>query len=185
MYYIYCNLQTFLNKKLGDEMKIPKQKPIEKILERFPNATMTPKGWYVTGCPACGEENLLSFKENGKQNVQLKCRKGCIPNKILEEIGLNFDTFDAVIVGEDVEHKKPSPDIFLLAAERMGLAPTECLVIEDALNGVQAAKAAGAGCLAITTSFTAEQLYEADWFAPDLAHAPADAIKWQNFPVKE
>ncbi|GGN96423.1 beta-phosphoglucomutase [Saccharibacillus kuerlensis] len=61
---------------------------------------------------------------------------------ILERIGLS-DTFDAVVTGADVEHSKPAPDIFLLAAERLGAGPEQCWVIEDAPAGIVAAKAAG------------------------------------------
>ena len=86
----------------------------------------------------------------------------------LEETGLGFDKFDAVISGEDVEHKKPAPDIFLLAAARIGVEARDCIVVEDAPSGVQAAKAAGAKCLAITSSFSRQQLAGADWFASSL-----------------
>jgi len=48
-----------------------------------------------------------------------------------------------VITPEDVEHGKPAPDMFLLAAERMGVAPEKCLVFEDAEPGMRAAEAAG------------------------------------------
>lgn len=92
----------------------------------------------------------------------------------LAEIGLPLDSFDAVVTGEDVEHKKPAPDIFLHAAERIGLDATDCLVVEDAVSGVQAAKAAGACCLGITSSFTEGQLAGADFFARDLASVEND-----------
>ena len=97
----------------------------------------------------------------------------------LVEIGIPAETFDAVLAGDDVENKKPAPDIFLLAAERIGLDPKDCLVVEDAVSGVAAAVAAGAKCLAITSSFTVEQLKGADFFAPDLAHAPVEAVNWK------
>ena len=51
--------------------------------------------------------------------------------------------FDAVITGRDVENGKPSPDIFLLAAERIGISPSDCVVFEDAFTGIRAAHAAG------------------------------------------
>ena len=89
----------------------------------------------------------------------------------LSEIGLPQEIFDAVICGEDVENKKPAPDIFLLAARKIGLPASECLVVEDAITGVEAAKAAGAMCLGITSSFTAEQLAKADMTLPDLSGA--------------
>ena len=96
----------------------------------------------------------------------------------LVEIGLELDRFDAVITAEDVVHKKPAPDIFLLAAERLGLNPKDCLVVEDAVSGVTAAKVAGARCLALTSSFTREQLKAADYWADDLADASPDTLNW-------
>jgi beta-phosphoglucomutase-like phosphatase (HAD superfamily) len=88
----------------------------------------------------------------------------------LKEIGLPPESFDGIVVGEDIVHKKPAPDIFLLAAEHLKLKPKHCLVIEDAVSGIAAAKAAGALCLALTTSFSRRQLGQADFFAEDLAH---------------
>jgi len=98
----------------------------------------------------------------------------------LSEIHLPPDQFDAVITGEDVVHKKPNPEIFLLAASKLGLAPQHCLVVEDAVSGVAAAKAAGAVCLALTTSFTRRQLQGANFFAPSLAEVPDDVIDRAN-----
>jgi len=94
----------------------------------------------------------------------------------LREIDLPPERFDTCVNGLDIEHKKPAPDIFLLAARRLGLPPGECLVVEDAPSGVRAAKAAGSTCLALTSSFTAEELGAcgADWVAPNLARIPGD-----------
>ena len=96
----------------------------------------------------------------------------------LKEIGLSPDIFDAIVSGEDVDKKKPAPDIFLLAAKKLQLNPEKSLVIEDAPSGVKAAKAAGARCLAITSSFSKEQLNQADFCAPDLSQAPDQALNW-------
>ncbi len=98
----------------------------------------------------------------------------------LRQLALPSGTFDAVVVGEDIIRKKPAPDIFLEAIRRLGLEPSTCLVIEDAVAGVAAAKAAGSRCLGLTTSFTAEQLKEAgaDWTAPDLATATEVVLDW-------
>jgi beta-phosphoglucomutase-like phosphatase (HAD superfamily) len=51
--------------------------------------------------------------------------------------------FPTVVTADDVEHGKPDPDMFLLAAKRMGVAPADCLVFEDGQAGIEAAKAAG------------------------------------------
>lgn len=95
----------------------------------------------------------------------------------LREMGISRDTFDAVVTGSDVTHKKPDPEIFLAAAKKMGVEPANCLVCEDAVNGINAAKAAGMRCLGITTSFSAEEL-ESDWHAPDLGEAPDEVLEW-------
>jgi HAD superfamily hydrolase (TIGR01509 family) len=94
----------------------------------------------------------------------------------LGQIGLSAKTFDAVLTGNDVRRKKPDPEIFLAAAARLGLRAENCLVVEDAPNGLRAGKAAGAACLGLTTKFDAATLRAAgaDWTAPDLAHAPED-----------
>ncbi|MBQ0104431.1 MAG: HAD-IA family hydrolase [Armatimonadetes bacterium] len=76
----------------------------------------------------------------------------------LNEINLPFSSFDAVINGLMVEKKKPEPDIFLMAAEKIGIDIKDCLVCEDAVNGIEAARKAGAGCLGITSSFSEEEL---------------------------
>lgn len=66
------------------------------------------------------------------------------------------------VTGDDVSNKKPDPEIFLTAAERLGVDVSNCLVIEDSPGGVRAAKAAGAKCLAVTNTAPAESLSEAD-----------------------
>lgn len=96
----------------------------------------------------------------------------------LREMGLREDEFDAVINGLEVTRKKPFPDIYILAAEKIGLSPRECLVVEDAVSGVKAAKAAGCKCLAVRTSFRASDLAEADWICDSLANVPGEAISW-------
>jgi HAD superfamily hydrolase (TIGR01509 family) len=65
--------------------------------------------------------------------------------------------FKSLTSGEEVEHGKPSPDVFLLAARRLGVDPEHCLVIEDTLNGIRAAKAAGMWCIAIPCQATMHQ----------------------------
>lgn len=96
----------------------------------------------------------------------------------MKEIAVPLETFDAVITGDIVVDKKPAPEIFITAARKLGLAPAACLVVEDAVNGVAAAKAAGARCLALTTSFTREELAGADWYAANLAETSDDVLAW-------
>jgi len=96
----------------------------------------------------------------------------------MTEIGLSLTYFDAVVTAEDAKHKKPDPEIFLVAAGRLGLEPGECLVIEDSITGVAAAKTAGTRCLAITSTFITEQLDGADYFARNLAQTNPEVLNW-------
>lgn len=77
---------------------------------------------------------------------------------LTQVLGVSLDLFAAIVNGQEVVRRKPHPDIFLEAARRLDIAPAACCVIEDAVNGVQAAKAAGMRCVAVTTSFPAEAL---------------------------
>jgi beta-phosphoglucomutase len=96
----------------------------------------------------------------------------------LKEIGLSKETFHSIITGLDVVNKKPFPDIYIQAAKNLVLEPAECLVVEDAISGIKAAKAAGCKCLAVTTSFNASSLHEADWICTSLLDVPAEALEW-------
>jgi len=80
----------------------------------------------------------------------------------LQKIGLPLEFWDAVVTGEQVQHKKPAPDIFLAAADLLGVSATTCVVVEDAVNGIQAAKAAGMRCIAVAQTFPAARLSQAD-----------------------
>ena len=96
----------------------------------------------------------------------------------LKEIGLSDNSFHSIITGLDVDKKKPFPDIYLEAAKALGLAPGYCLVVEDAVSGIEAGKAAGCRCLAVTTSFDAADLKDADWICDSLLNVPEEAINW-------
>ena len=86
----------------------------------------------------------------------------------LRQIGLPPAAWDAVVSAEDAVRKKPAPDLFLAAARKLGVAAAECVVIEDAVNGIQAAKAAGMRCVAVAQSFPPEKLREADLVKPGI-----------------
>jgi HAD superfamily hydrolase (TIGR01509 family) len=65
--------------------------------------------------------------------------------------------FSLVLAGDCVKAKKPAPDIYLLAAEKLGVAPEACVVVEDSQNGVEAAAAAYMRCVVTISSYTAEE----------------------------
>ena len=87
----------------------------------------------------------------------------------LGEIGL-LDSFAHVVRSDTVPRGKPHPDVFLAAAEKLGAPPERCLAFEDAPLGVAAARAAGMTCVALTTSFSAED-FVAHGAPPDAAVA--------------
>jgi beta-phosphoglucomutase family hydrolase len=80
---------------------------------------------------------------------------------ILRGLGIE-EYFQAVAPGTEVPEGKPSPQVFLLAAERLNVDPGNCVVIEDAIAGVSAARRAGMKCVAVTNSHPASALKKAD-----------------------
>jgi len=84
-----------------------------------------------------------------------------------------LDFFDADISGRDFKQGKPHPEIFLTAAEELGFAPNDCFVVEDAVSGIQAAKAGGMAALAISRADDEELLAAAE---PDVLVTSLDDI---------
>jgi HAD superfamily hydrolase (TIGR01509 family) len=132
----------------------------------------------------------------GAQNLVRTCRQAGLRVAVassadlikivanLRLIGLPRETWDAVVTAEDVELKKPAPDIFLAAAGKLGLEAGACVVVEDAVNGVQAAKAAGMRCVAVAQTFPAEYLKAADLVRSTIAQiAVADLTGKETAPV--
>jgi beta-phosphoglucomutase len=76
--------------------------------------------------------------------------------RVLDILGL-ANEFDVVVTRDDVEHGKPDPEMHLLAARELGVAPEECLAIEDSPAGVKAALAAGTEIAAVTTDLTRQK----------------------------
>lgn len=94
----------------------------------------------------------------GKRGVQLGIGTGAGPKNIEYVLGLlnMTNTFQAIVDPSQVRHGKPEPDIFLRAASLLNAAPSDCIVFEDALPGVEAARKAGMQCVAVTTTNQAE-----------------------------
>ena len=76
----------------------------------------------------------------------------------LKAAGIDENKFKVILSGDDVSAKKPSPEIYIKTAAALSAPPGECVVIEDALNGVRSAKSAGMKCVAVTTSFPRAEL---------------------------
>jgi beta-phosphoglucomutase family hydrolase len=84
--------------------------------------------------------------------------------------------FDAFVTADDVSQGKPDPEIFVQAAARLGVAPADCVVMEDATNGVQAAKNGGMRCIALTTTRGTDQLQGADLIVG--GYPEIDVLHW-------
>ncbi len=118
----------------------------------------------------CLEKNLKIALATSADRIKMQAN--------LREIGLPETIFHSIITGLDVENKKPFPDIYIKAANSLGLDTAECLVVEDAVSGIKAGKAAGCRCLAVTSSFESSKLSEADWICPSLLDAPSECLDW-------
>jgi len=131
----------------------------------------------------------LTILPGVKQFIE-KCRKKKLKTAVatsadepkmkvnIREMHVNNNAFDVMVNGLDVQRKKPHPDIYLETAKRLNVKPAYCLVVEDAITGVEAAIAAGARCLALTTSYPAEKLSKADWICSTLEDAPEESLEW-------
>ena len=119
---------------------------------------------------AAGEADdcLIAIATSGNKNKQFP---------VIDGTGIDRAWFDVVITGDDVTRKKPDPQIYLVTAERLGIAPERCVVFEDAPAGVAAAKAAGMRCVAVTSSVDAGKLQAADLVVDSLAQVDMDGLR--------
>jgi len=106
--------------------------------------------------PVDGAPRLLEMLPVGSWAVATSGTRAMATER-LQRAGLPIP--GVLICAEDVLHGKPSPDVYLLAAAGLGVVPTECLVVEDAPAGIEAARAGGMGVIALTTTHRAEELW--------------------------
>ncbi|MBN1152030.1 MAG: HAD-IA family hydrolase [Dehalococcoidia bacterium] len=104
---------------------------------------------------------LEAMKKNGFRIALGTSAPMANVDAVMPELGLSR-YFDAVVCGEDVSEGKPSPQIYLLAAEKLHADPAQCVVFEDSPHGVEAAKRGGMKCVAVTNSHPAAALAAAD-----------------------
>ena len=129
--------------------------------------------------PLPGSLEFISKCRNKGLKLSLATSADTIKMEVnLKEIGLSRNTFHSIITGLDVKKKKPFPEIYLKAAKSLGLKPGNCLVVEDAISGIDAGKAAGCRCLAVTTSFETAALKGADWICDSLLNVPDEVLNW-------
>ena len=108
------------------------------------------------------EEFIKQLREGGIKTALATSNVWFIVEKVFEEIPIQW-LFDSVTTGEEVTNKKPAPDLFLAAADKLDVRPEECLVIEDAQSGIAAAHQAGMRVIAIARDEKySEKLKEAE-----------------------
>ena len=104
------------------------------------------------------------IKSLNQHKIKTAIGSSAVPENIdviIRGLGIE-DCFQAIAYGTEVAEGKPSPQIFQLAAKKLGVKPADCVVIEDAIAGVAAAKKAGMKCIAVTNSHPAQSLKNAD-----------------------
>lgn len=105
-----------------------------------------------------GVESFLNLLTTEKKKIIVATGNRLEPSKkILKKIGLDR-FFKTIISVEDITEPKPSPETFLLAMNQLGLEPEQCIIFEDSVSGVKAAKAANMFCVGITTGTETDRL---------------------------
>ena len=119
------------------------------------------------------------IKSLGKNGIKTAIASSAPPENvdiIIKGLGIE-DCFDAYARGTEVAEGKPSPLVFLLAAEKLEVDPHDCVVIEDAIAGVAAAKSAGMKCVAVTNSHPKDKLKQADLVVDTLEDISINDLK--------
>lgn len=117
---------------------------------------------------------ICNLKKSGIKVAVISSSRNC--PAILKRIGL-YDKLDAVIGGGDITKGKPDPQIFLMAASRLGAAPDESVVFEDAVLGVEAAKNGNMRCIGVDRYGKPERLAGADIVVKDLGELDVEKVR--------
>lgn len=141
-----------------------------EIYEEITKGKLKPLPGAVSFIHKCRDKGLKIAVATSADKIKMEIN--------LREIGIPVEVFNATVNGLEVTHKKPDPEIFITAAQKISVQVKKCLVVEDAINGIKAAKRAGAKCLGLMTSFSAQELIEADWISNNLEDAPEACINW-------
>lgn len=94
----------------------------------------------------------------------------------IRRCGINETALNAWLTGDDITKPKPDPEIYLACALALGVPPAQCVVVEDSVTGLTAAKAAGMACIALTGTFGGEDLRAADRIVDTLADVNATLL---------
>jgi len=151
--------REILRSLIGDDVPAEQLAEYARRKEELYRGIMAPDLRPVPGLP----EFLRSLRDSGINTAV--ATGGPSENVRLVLHGSRFeDAFDTIVTGPEVRESKPHPAIFLLAANRLGLGPADCVVFEDSPAGIQAGKAAGSRCIALATTHTTDELRQ---YQPD------------------
>lgn len=125
--------KTEIYKEIIRSGKIPPRPGVKRL-----SAEALAKGWRLAVASTSAEESV----------------RAVLRRAMGEEV---YAGFSLVLAGDCVKAKKPAPDIYLLAAEKLGVSPSECIVVEDSNNGVEAAASAGMRCVVTVSGYTREE----------------------------
>lgn len=155
------------------DLKEPREKIINTVLQNFMKEL---KG--LSFFPGLIELIQFLKSHNIKLAVVTSASKDLTDRKI-EQTKLDFTIFDLMVYGESVEENKPAPDIYMFAGNQLSVNMANCLVIEDARNGVIAGKNSGAKVMGYSSTLEEEELIAA---GADLACSNySDLLKMDDF----
>ena len=154
--------------------------PVDVYLQRMREEMMRMCGGMVPTKPGVAQV-LSELRSEGIPVALATSTSADIVRTELEAVGV-LEAFDIIVTGEMVKASKPAPDIFLLAAERLGVQPECCLVVEDSHNGIRAAKNAGMRPIMVpdVQSVTDEMEHLAEWILPSLKDVVNLALTLRN-----
>jgi HAD superfamily hydrolase (TIGR01509 family) len=147
---------TILRRVLGD---LPNEE-IMRLAEQKEDAFRRLVRGQVKPLPGAAELVRLARDGGVKQAIVSSTPRANI-ELMLQSLGL-YDCFDVIVGEEDAERGKPDPEGVIVAASRLGITPADCVVIEDAPEGIAGGKAAGMRCIGVSTTRPAEKLSQAD-----------------------
>lgn len=170
----HANRPKYAGRSLRDQLEMWKEdfKEIPKDFDHITFATeSTKREFELLRDELVPNDSILNLIRDAKQKG-IKIAVATSSTKVRAEMFLKangiFEYLDAFITCEDVEKHKPNPDIFLEAATRVGVEPESCIVIEDAVNGIIAANAAGMVSVAhLTKYYTKEDFVDANYIFDD------------------
>jgi HAD superfamily hydrolase (TIGR01509 family) len=127
--------------ELGDELEVNFRRAIGPHARAFPGVRSFIEECHIQAIPMAVASAAIA------KNV----------NFLIDALGLR-DYFRALSTANEITHPKPDPEIYLKTAEKLGVSPNTCAVFEDSFVGIEAAKRAGMKCVAIASTFSADDL---------------------------